>query len=409
MRILYIHQYFNTHHEAGGSRSYSLAKALAAKGHSVVMLTSNRSNPELPKVHSCDVDGIKVIYIKNRYSNRMGFLRRIFSFVNFMLLSILVAIRLRDIDLVFATSTPLTVGIPGMIFKRIYRVPFVFEVRDLWPELAIAMGIIKNRLVISGSTWLEKKIYHESDHIISLAPGITRGIVAKGYPQERISLVPNGCDLDLFEAQEFQQPANWQFSPEELVLVYAGTHGLANGLQWVIDVAREAHLRSQKKIKFVLIGDGMTKPGLIRQKERFKLDNVIFLDPLPKLQLVHYIAAADMGMQLLANIPSFYYGTSPNKFFDYLAAGKPVLNNYPGWVADLILEWQCGIVVKPDDYDDFFRQIEPLIGNHQLLKTMGKRARQLAMAHFRRDDLASRFVQTLEKTYYNSKERIERD
>ncbi len=405
MRVLYIHQYFNTHREAGGSRSYSLARALIAKGHQVVMLTSNRNNPDLPAVYSCQIDGIEVVYVKNRYSNKMGFLRRILSFLHFMFMSILVASRVRNIDLVFATSTPLTVGIPGIIFKRLYKVPFVFEVRDLWPELAIAMGIIKNRIVINVTSWLEAKIYQESDHIISLAPGITKGIIAKSVPAEKVTMISNGCDLNLFRAEVHSQPSNWQFQEEDLVLVYAGTHGLANGLQWVIEVAKEAKLRRQIRIKFVLIGDGMTKPDLIRQKEQFELDNVFFLDPMPKQQLVDYLAAADMGMQLLANVPSFYYGTSPNKFFDYLAAGKPVLNNYPGWVADLIRQWQCGIVVRSDDYDDFFRQIEPLITNRQLLKAMGERARNLASAHFRRDELATRFVQTLECTCREYQER----
>ena len=401
MRILYIHQYFNTHQEAGGSRSYSLAKALVDHGHSVIMLTSNRQNCQFPFKTESDIDGIKVIYIKNRYSNNMGFLRRIWSFIQFTFISLIVVVRLRHIDLVFATSTPLTVGIPGMIYKRIYRLPFVFEVRDLWPDLAIAMGILKNSAVISLSRWLERKTYQESNHIISLAPGITDSIIRRGIQPQRITMIPNGCDIELFTHNFGTSPADWPFEPDDFILLYAGTHGLANGLQWVIDLAIETKYRQKDKIKFVLIGNGMTKAGLIRQKEEHRLNNVIFLDPIPKCELVKYFAAADMGMQLLANIPDFYYGTSPNKFFDYLAAGIPVLNNYPGWIAELIRKWHCGIVVKPDDFDDFFNQIKLVIDNRELLKVMGARAQELAISMFHRDQLSSNFVEVLETVFSN--------
>ena len=396
MRILYIHQYFYTHREAGGSRSYSLAKYLIDKGHSVTMLTSNRQHPDWSVFERRIIDGIRVIYIKNKYSNKMGFVERIVSFIKFVFLSIFICFRLEKFDVVFATSTPLTVGITGYILKKVRKIPFVFEVRDLWPELAITLGILRNRFLIILSEWLEKKIYRESDRIIALSPGIKSGIVKTGYLASKITQVPNGCDIKLFQGWDSERGWLYPFREDDFVLFYGGAHGIANGLQYVIDIARTAKSRNQDKIKFVLIGDGMMKNILVKQKEEYELDNVLMMDPIPKVDLVNYIHQADMGMQLLANNPSFYYGTSPNKFFDYLAAGKPVLNNYPGWVSDLILEYNCGIVINPQSEDDFFKKIEPLIDDRNILLKMSVNAIKLAQKMFDRDLLAEKMLQVLQ-------------
>lgn len=401
MKILYIHQYFNTYKDAGGSRSYSFAKRLVQRGHNVIMLTSNRENKSSKLFEKRCVEGFDVIYIKNKYFNSMSFIARIFSFLKFMLLSTFVSFRIQNIDIVFATSTPLTVGIPGMLLKCYRKVPFVFEVRDLWPKLAISMNILRNRLLIAVSEWLEKKIYFLSDHVIALAPGIKKEIVGKKYPSDKVTMIPNGSDIELFQKSKCEKRRRLPVKEDDFVLIYTGAHGIANGLQYVINIAKEAIKRNYKDIKFVLIGDGKLKPILVEQKSKYNLDNIIFLDPIPKTEITKYIREADIGMQLLANHEAFYYGTSPNKFFDYLAAGKPVLNNYPGWVANMICEYHCGMVVDPDDYEGFFNKINILRENKDELEQMGKNARKLAEKKFDRAKLAVKFVKVLESVYNN--------
>lgn len=179
--------------------------------------------------------------------------------------------------------------------------------------------------------------------------------------------------------------------------IYSGTHGLANGLDIVIDSAEELKKRNITDIKFVLVGQGKTKPGLMAKAKKLGLNNIIFLDPINKNKLARLMKRADIGMQLLANVPAFYYGTSPNKFFDYISASLPVLNNYPGWLADMINEENCGIAIEPDDKVVFADTLIYLSSNRNLLPEMKKSARALAKRQFDREQLSSEFVRWLEK------------
>jgi glycosyltransferase involved in cell wall biosynthesis len=181
-------------------------------------------------------------------------------------------------------------------------------------------------------------------------------------------------------------------SEEDLLAVFAGTHGVANGLDALLDVALDLKLRGQKKIKLLLIGQGKIKPMLLERVKREELSNVLLLDPVEKEQLASLLAASDIGIQILANIPAFYYGTSPNKFFDYIAAGLPVINNYPGWLSELVKENNCGLIVPPDDPKAFADALEWAVNNKSCLQQMGLRSRTLAEAQFDRVKLADRWV-----------------
>jgi len=216
-------------------------------------------------------------------------------------------------DVLFATTTPLTAGIPGIFARWLRGKPFVFEVRDLWPELPRAMGVIKNPLVLWAMGVLEWASYRSAHRLIGLSPGIVEGITHRGVPRARIALVPNGCDLEIFSGDvEPWRPA--QVQPGDLLAVFAGTHGLANGLDAVLDAAAELKRRGRDDIKLLLIGQGKLKPGLQARAQREGLGNVVFHDPVNKARLAGLMAATDVGIQSLANVPAFYYGTSPNKF-----------------------------------------------------------------------------------------------
>lgn len=401
MRILYFHQYFSTPTGAVGTRSYEMARRLVARGHRVLMVCGSavRGNTGLSTPFERGwrrgmVDGIEVLEFDLAYSNRDGFLRRSAIFLRFALLSILVALR-EDYDLVFASSTPLTAGVPGVFARWLRRKPFVFEVRDLWPELPRAMGVIRNPLVLWAMSVLEWVSYRSAVRLVGLAPGIVDGIARRGVARSRITLIPNGCDFGIFAGGE----APWRppgVAPGDLLAVFAGAHGIANGLDAVLEVAIELQRRGRDDIKILLIGEGKLKPRLERRTADAGLTNLIFHDPVNKTRLAGLIAATDVGLQILANVPAFYDGTSPNKFFDYLSAGVPILINYPGWLAALVQEHRCGYAVRPANPAAFADALEHAAAHRRALPGMGERATALAHSRFDRQVLADAFVDWLE-------------
>jgi len=242
---------------------------------------------------------------------------------------------------------------------------------------------------------LEWVSYHSAYKLIGLSPGIVEGIAKRGVRRELIALIPNGCDLDIFDnSVEPWRPE--QVGGDDLLAVFAGTHGMANGLDAVLDAAAELKQRGRHDIKLLLIGQGKLKSTLQARAQREALKNVVFQAPVNKARLAGLMASADVGLQVLANVPAFYYGTSPNKFFDYIAAGLPVLNNYPGWLAGMILENSCGFAVAPEDPKAFADALEQAADYRSAIKEMGSRGRDLAEREFDRDLLANRFVDWLE-------------
>jgi len=351
--------------------------------------------PFINGVRKGRVDGIEVIELELPYSNADGFWKRVLTFTKFAYKSVGIALS-GQYDLLFATSTPLTAGIPGIFASLLKKKTFVFEVRDLWPELPKAMGVITNPVILMLMSWLEWASYHTANACIGLAPGIIDGIKARGIASDKIYLVPNGCDLHLF--RDSRKTDGWrpeQVEKNDFMAVFTGAHGVANGLDAVLDAAMNLRAKGRNDIKLIFIGEGKMKQVLEIRTEKEGLSNCIFLDGIPKKQLSGLLAQADLGLMILANVPAFYYGTSPNKFFDYIAAGLPVFNNYPGWLADMINEHGCGIVVKPDDPEAFAEALIHAADNRTILKEMGRCARELAVRHFDRHMLSDKFVNIL--------------
>jgi glycosyltransferase involved in cell wall biosynthesis len=342
------------------------------------------------------IDGICVIEIVLPYSNYDGLFKRTMTFFRYAFAGIRLALK-RDYDLLFATSTPLTAGIPGIAAKLLRRKPFVFEVRDLWPELPRAMGVISNPVILGLMSFLEWSSYRASDACVALAPGIAEGIRQRSRPGHPICIVPNACDLDLFNA-ESNRAQTWPgLGIDDLICVFTGAHGRANGLDAALDAAKELMDRDERGIALAFVGDGREKPRLVRRTQEEGLTNCVFSDLVSKERLAELLASCDVGMQLLANVPAFYYGTSPNKFFDYLAAGLPVLNNYPGWLADLINEHECGVAIPPDDPSTFADALVAFRDDPARRATMGENSRKLARASFSRDALGDKFCNFLEQ------------
>jgi glycosyltransferase involved in cell wall biosynthesis len=402
MKVLYFHQHFVTPQGAGGIRSYAMARKLLERGHRVTMVCGSMgggdtglSAPFVRGMRRGWVDGIEVIELDLPYSNSHGFLIRASIFLKFALRSVVLALR-EPYDVVFATTTPLTAGIPGIVARWLRGKRFVFEVRDLWPELPREIGVISNPVVLGMMSVLEWLSYKSAHLLVGLSPGIVDGIARLGIDRNRIALIPNGCDLDIFS----DKSDPWRpkaVADGDLMAVYAGTQGVANGLDAVLDAAAILKNRGREDIKFVLIGDGRLTPQLKARKGRERLDNVLFLDRVNKASLSGLMARTDIGMQILANVPAFYYGTSPNKFFDYIASGLPVLNNYPGWLAEMIRENNCGFAVPSADPEAFADAMERAASQRDRLKAMGENSRRLAGQEFDRNILAGRFVEWLER------------
>lgn len=405
MHVLYFHQYFTTPNVAGGTRSYEMARQLLARGHTVTMVCVRQGkngfalagDPDAPVLEGM-VDGIRVLQFNLEYSNYMSLPRRALVFLQFALRSLGVALQL-DYDLLFATSTPLTVGIPGIIARPLHRKPFVFEVRDLWPELPRAMGVVTNPLVLAGMSVLEWLSYRMATACIALAPGIRDGITRRSPAGRAIAMIPNGCDLDLFQPGRREELDLPGVKAGDCVAVFTGAHGMANGLDAVLDAAAVLMRWGRRDIVLAFIGDGKLKPRLVARAQAEGLKNCLFMDPMPKNCLNRVVSCCDVGLMILDDVPAFYYGTSPNKFFDYISSGLPVLNNYPGWLAEMIREHRCGVAVPPRDPEAFADALCALAGDQERRREYGRNARLLAEKMFSRERLANEFVDWLEEVY----------
>ncbi len=392
MHILYIHQYFKTPEEGGGTRSYEFARRLVTKGHKVTVLTGVGDTPTkntLSVENKC-IDGIDIIYIDTAYSNYMNYQSRIKNFLNFAINTCKSGATIKDYDVVFATSTPLTVAIPGFFLSFRRRVPMVFEVRDLWPEVPVQIGAITNPFIIKGLRWFEKFTYKYSRHVIGLSPGMIEGIVKTGIKPEKVTLIPNCCDLELF-CQSTAQPASVErFElPDRPLFVYAGAISDANGIETIVEAASILQERESDAF-FVFAGDGRLRPQMESLISDRNLDNVVFLGSLSKFEVAELYNKATACLVTFKGLP-ILSTNSPNKFFDALAAGRPVITNMGGWIGQLITENGIGFSVKQEDASALAGAIHNMTClPDDKLENMGRRSRELAEREFDRDVMADR-------------------
>ncbi len=402
MRIVYIHQFFATRESSLGLiRSYEFGRRMVEAGHEVIVITSSSRLPEhfSERLFSRgEIDGIDVRSVRVSYSNYMGYARRIVSFLAFTAGATWLALRAPRPDVVFATSTPLTVGVPGVIAAALRRTPFVFEVRDLWPEAAIQMGALRRKGVLARvAKSLERFLYRRSAAVIALSPGMAEGVVAEGYPAERVHTIPNSCDLDLFHPGPKDGELVERFGLDgRFVVGYAGAIGPSNAVQdSVPKAARILKERGRDDIVFLVAGDGKSLPEIRQVKERDRLDNLLLVGPMPKRDVPRLTRTADALMTLFADVP-ILFTNSPNKFFDGLATGRPMIVNSPGWTRDLVEESGAGLYVPPGDGRALADAIEQLADDPDRVREMGDRARRLAEKRFGRDDLARQVIDVLE-------------
>lgn len=398
MKIIYIHQYFVTPNEPGGTRSYWISQELVKRGHQVTMICSTNKNH--PQACETDIDGIHVIYVKNDYSNYMSAPRKVLSFLNFLRLAIKAGKKQQEVDIVFATSTPLTIGYVAMRLRAIKKWPYVFEVRDLWPEFPIQIGAIKNPLLIKVLRKLEKRIYDKAEHVVALSPGMKDGVLKAGTPENKVTMIPNMAKPDKFFPHEPNMDIAQKFGIDtnKFNVIHFGSMGRANGLKYIIDTAKVLQDKGETDINFVFLGDGATCPMLKKQVEEQKLRNVQFLGNHPMDVVSDIVNLCNASITSFLNLP-ILQTNSPNKLFDSLSAGKPIIVNSAGWTKDLVEKDDCGFFVDPDNPDDFADKLMVYKDDKETLERWGKNARRLSEEVFDKNILAARVADVIEKAH----------
>ena len=391
-QILYIHQYFKTPKEAGGTRSYWLAKALIKNGYNVTMLTT--SNIIKNNVEKTIIDGINVIYLKVNYSQDMSIYKRLYSFFIFMFKSTYYSFRQKNVDLVFATSTPLSVGFPALIIKKIKKIPYVFEVRDLWPEVPIQMGAIKNKLIKKLLIWSEKLIYKNANHVIALSPGMAKGVL-KYESALKVSIIPNMSKIDLFWPREkdFNLVKKLGLNTKSFKLIHFGSLGLANGAFTIIESAKL--LKDNNNIEFIFIGSGSTEHELKNLCTKYNLENVHFLGEFPMDKTSEIVNLCDVSIISFRDLP-ILYTNSPNKLFDSLSAGKPIIVNSAGWTKNLVEKHSCGFYVNPNYPVELVNKLLQLKENTNMMKSMSENGRFLAETVYDKTILCNDFLKVID-------------
>jgi glycosyltransferase involved in cell wall biosynthesis len=376
MRILYLHQFFVTRAGAGGTRSYEFARRFVSRGHAVRMLTAGEGRQE--------VEGIEVAGVSGGYSDyitatAISYPRRMLAFARFALAATAAAQRGPRPDVIYATSPPLTMALPALAAAARWRAPLVFEVRDLWPEAPIQMGALRHPLVRRAARTLERLVLRRATRIIALSPGIQSGVVAAGAPPERVALVPNASDLDLF------RPAPL---PERFRVSYFGTMGEANDLAPVVEAARLLD-----GVEFVLMGDGKHRAEL----ERSAPPNVTFTGTAAaKEEVAELAASSSVCLTVFKDVPVLATN-SPNKLFDTFAAGRPAIVNMDGWMRSLVEDNDAGLYVRAGDARELADKLAWLRDHRADAERMGRNARALAEREFDRERLAERALAVLEE------------
>ena len=393
---------------SGGTRSYEMARRMVSAGHEVHMVTSIREPVSGHKSwFETEESGIHIHWYPVPYSNHMSYLKRIGAFLSFANAARSKAVEL-DGDLIFATSTPLTIALPAVLAAEKNKIPMVFEVRDLWPEMPIAMGALNNPLLRIAARWLERWAYRNSAAIVALSPGMKDGVVATGYPENRVAVVPNSSDNREFlynatDALRFRSQRHWL--GDKPLLVYTGTFGKVNGVDYMVDLA-VALLKRASDVQILLVGDGAERDRIKQLAEQAGVlgKNLFIENPLPKKDIPALLSASTMASALFIDLPEMR-PNSANKFFDALASGTPVLLNYGGWMHDLVSTHACGLAMWQKPVEDVAAELDAKIHDQDWLENTGNAARNLAETSFDRDILAAQLITVLQSAVDGTPER----
>lgn len=397
MHILLIHQAFASIKEPGGTRHYEIARDLVATGHKVTVitgqvsyLTGEATGKEGLVNREVDEHGVKILRAYSYQKWHRSFPHRILSFVSFMFSSFAFGLRTKQVDVVWGTTPPLFQGLTAWFLARLKGTPFLFEVRDLWPKFAVAVGVLQNSLLIKLSEGLERFLYRRADRVVINSPGFRDHVTDRGA--RYVELIPNGVDTSMFpKSAGSKSSTTWE---KGFVVLYAGAYGISNDLGVLLEAA--SILSDNKEIRVVLIGDGKEKNSLVEMSKEMALENIEFLPPVPKEDMPGVLASADVCVAILKPIEAFK-STYPNKVFDYMAAGKPVVLAIDGVIRSVVEEAGAGIFVRPGNASELADAVTELWGNPTDVKRMGRAGRKYVEEHFDRSKQVESLVTVLEE------------
>lgn len=385
MKVLILHQHFNTPEKGGALRSYFLAKALVEKGHQPVVITAHNH----PQLQHTTIEGIEVFYLPIAYDNAFGFYKRIRSFLAFIIQAAKAGSSLSGIEKCYAMSTPLTVGLAAILIKWRKGIPFIFETGDLWPDAPIQLGFVKNPFLKFLLYRLERFIYRQSESLVALSVQM-KSILEKKAPGKVVHLIPNMADTDFFNPSLKQILLEEKFGVKDrFVVSYIGSIGFANGLEFLLDCARIAQ-KAELHISFVLCGEGALLPHLKTTSQKLQLNNVVFVPFTNRLGVQEVMNVTDASFTCYRHHAILETG-SPNKYFDGLAAGKLILANVGGWIQRDLEQNKCGLAIDSSRPDELIKKLIPYTQDVELLKLAQQNARKLADSYSRKK-LGAEFV-----------------
>jgi glycosyltransferase involved in cell wall biosynthesis len=386
VKILILHQHFNTPEKGGAIRSYYLVKALVDKGMKVVVITGHNDKQYKKET----TEGIEVHYLPVAYNNRFGFVARSWSFLNYVKGVIGMAGQFKDFNYCYAISVPLTVGLAAMWIKSRYRIPYIFEVGDLWPDAPIQLEFIKNYIFSEALYLLEKSIYKSAHSVVALSPAI-QSAIEKKVPGKKVHLIPNMADCEFYKPERRDPTLEARDQVKnKFVVSYIGAVGVANGLDYFLECAN-ASRKAALPIHFFICGDGALVERLKHNVQQLSLANLTFLDFTNRRGVQELLNVTDAAFICYKDVPILETG-SPNKFFDGLAAGKLIIINFGGWIRKEIEENQCGFYCNPQQPTDFVKNISPFLSNATLTQQFSSNSRALAERKYAREILSVRFA-----------------
>ena len=321
---------------SGGTRSFELGRRLVDMGHSVSMVTSIRDTTNLRGWQVTEEAGMKVHWLPVRYSNHMGFMARIKSFIAFASAASIRASRI-PANVIFASSTPLTIALPAIASKHVQGRPIVFEVRDSWPTVPIELGYLRHPAMRAAARGLEYVAYAASSHVVALSPAMREDVIGRGYPPDRVSVIPNGCDLELMPSGNGKRiERKYAWVKERPLLVYVGTIGRMNGVRYLIELA-DALQSFGNPFTIAIVGDGSEREAVTElARTKGVLDKSVYIiGAIPKTQVPDWLSLAEAAFMTLDGPPSVAKYAVQNKFFDALAAGLPILSNVEGYASEI--------------------------------------------------------------------------
>lgn len=384
LHILLVHQLFVLAHEAGGTRHAELATHLAASGERVTVVAPTTSYLTGRTVgRAGERTDVAPGFVLVRAASRgggSGFLGRLASFISFTATSFIAGLRVPAVDAVWGTSPPLFQALGAWALARARRVPFVLEIRDLWPDFAVELGVLRNPAAILAARSCERFLYRVADRVVVNSRGFVEHVVARGAPRERVAVIPNGVDAGAFDPDARGEPFRREVGAlaEDVLVVYAGAHGVPNDLDAAV------RLRNAAGVRFTLVGDGRDRGRLQERARSLALPNLVLAGAVPKERMPEVLAAADVCIAVLRPLPMFTT-TYPNKVFDYMASGRPVVLAIDDVIRRVVEEAGAGMFVPPGDADAMAGAVLRYARDPALRERHGRAGRPHVETHFRRE------------------------